>query len=39
VQYTRNAFLKCGAQLESIKTDEDYVKKLMMMFKKRGVKK
>jgi uncharacterized protein (DUF58 family) len=39
VQYTRNAFLKCGAQLESIKTDEDYVRKLMMMFKKRGVKK
>lgn len=38
MHYARNSFLKCGAEIESIKTDEDYVKKLMMLFKRRGTK-
>jgi uncharacterized protein (DUF58 family) len=38
LQYTRTAFLKSGAEMESIKTNEDYVKKLMLLFKRRGVK-
>jgi uncharacterized protein (DUF58 family) len=34
-QYCRNAFLKSGAELVSIRTDEDYVKALQGFFAKR----
>lgn len=35
-QYSKNAFLKSGASLISIRTDEDYVKALQGFFIKRG---
>lgn len=35
-QYSKNAFLKSGASLISIRTDEDYVKALQGFFVRRG---
>lgn len=34
--YTKNAFLKSGADIQFINTKDDYVKKLMNLFNKRG---
>lgn len=34
--YAKNAFLKSGADLQFINTKDDYVKKLITMFNKRG---
>lgn len=36
VQYCRNAFLKSGAELISVRTDEDYVKALQTFFLNRA---
>ncbi|GAA3915721.1 DUF58 domain-containing protein [Chitinophaga oryziterrae] len=36
VQYCRNSFMKSGAELLSIRTDEDYVKALQVFFKNRA---
>jgi uncharacterized protein (DUF58 family) len=36
VQYCRNSFMKSGAELLSIRTDEDYVKALQIFFKNRA---
>lgn len=36
VQYCRNAFLKSGAELVSVRTDEDYVKALQTFFLNRA---
>lgn len=36
VQYCRNAFMKSGAELISVRTDEDYVKALQGFFLKRA---
>jgi uncharacterized protein (DUF58 family) len=36
-QYTRNAFLKSGADLVSINTKDDYAKALMGFFRNRGL--
>lgn len=36
IDYCKNAFAKCSADLMSISTQEDYVKHLIAFFKKRG---